>query len=112
MNGMVPKRVAKEEAVWRRHMAVLRLRESGLTLERVGQIVGVTAERVRQMCYWAEFRRKSWGSPVERYMSEKDDVLALASLVIERDKRISRAQKLGHKYTPPRNIHQEPHVSD
>lgn len=85
--ALVPERVAERQARWERWRDVLRMRRTtSLTLEKIGDRIGVGRERVRQIIAraeqheeWSIKHRGRWLSPVEWYFA--DDRADLKALV-------------------------------
>lgn len=79
---VLPPQVAKAQASWDRGSQVLRLRECGVTLEKIGVFLGLSKERIRQMEFKARRQRaKNIRSPLEVYLDGNRDVGALVGLV-------------------------------
>ena len=72
-SGLLPPSLAIQQAAWDRHMAALRMRRAGLTLEECAGRLRVNGrERARQIVAKAEriLRHPAPRSPLERYLAE------------------------------------------
>ncbi len=115
--AMVPREVAARQVMWEREVFVLRARAAGLTLEKIGKLLGgVCKEQVRHLeakhtrCYVLYPRPRF--SPVEEWYAKKDDVEALAALIRAQRRRAIRFRQEGKPYRPlPHNSH-KPILSD
>jgi hypothetical protein len=67
--SLVPERVAHEQMLWERCATAAEMRRAGLTYKRIGECLGVTGGRARQLTARAE-HDAAFLSPVEEYCSQ------------------------------------------
>jgi hypothetical protein len=72
--------VAGAQEAWEFRQAILRARRTGMTLKSLGDSIGRSQERVRQMVMKAE-RQEGKPSPLEKWMADQSYLRDLADLI-------------------------------
>ena len=71
---LLPSKVAHDQARWERIRDMQNMRKLGFTFDKIGQRVGISRERVRQLT----FRPLSSRSPLELYLDDNNDLFVLS----------------------------------
>jgi len=77
--------LARDQARWEMRRPVVAMRDAGMTLQQIGDHIGVGRERVRQLYSMAT--RYKTVSPVERWLQSSGDIAALHNKLVAAEKR-------------------------
>lgn len=67
-DGVLPGNILIQQQGWVRNRKVLMLRRSGMTLQAIADMMGLSRERIRQM--ESKARRFEFSSPAARYLAD------------------------------------------
>ena len=77
---VLPPEVARKQRAWERDSAVMRARKAGVTLREIGENLGISVERVRQLeCRAYRRERRGEKSPIELYF-ERSRIKTIAAV--------------------------------